>query len=146
MASIVANLASPALLASTRTTLFKTLPKFPVVPVKGRRNGAAVVVKAVGESSESSSSLSIVKSVQDIWDNPEERWALAGLGFAAIAALWASSNFVSAVDKLPVLPSILELIGILYSSWFVYRYLLFKPDREEIFRIVNKSVSDILGQ
>ncbi|XLT09220.1 hypothetical protein HN51_055013, partial [Arachis hypogaea] len=48
-----------------------------------------------------------------------------------------------AVDKLPIIPTALELIGILFTTWFTYRYLLFKPDREELFRILNKSVSDI---
>ncbi|KAJ4823998.1 hypothetical protein Tsubulata_033095 [Turnera subulata] len=43
-----------------------------------------------------------------VWDSSEDRLALVGLGFAAIAALWTSVNII---------------------AWFVYRYLLFKPDR-----------------
>ena len=27
------------------------------------------------------------------------------------------------------MPQLFELIGIAFSAWFVYRYLLFKPDR-----------------
>ncbi|XLS47733.1 hypothetical protein HN51_022091, partial [Arachis hypogaea] len=45
-----------------------------------------------------------------------------------------------AVDKLPIIPTALELIGILFTMWFTYQYLLFKPDREELFRILNKSL------
>ncbi|EEF46439.1 protein CURVATURE THYLAKOID 1C, chloroplastic [Ricinus communis] len=146
MASIVANLPAPALLVPSRTTLFRTPQKGPVFPLKETQNRVAVVMKAAGESSESSSSLSIVKSVKNVWDSSEDRWAIGGLGFAAIVGVWASANLVSAVDKLPLIPSVLELIGILYSSWFIYRYLLFKPDREELFQIINKSVSSILGQ
>jgi len=26
-------------------------------------------------------------------------------------------------------PQLFELVGIAFSSWFIYRYLLFKPDR-----------------
>lgn len=103
-------------------------------------------MKATGESSESSTSLSIVKSVQNIWDDSEDRLPLVGLGFAALVAVWASANVITAVDKLPVVPSALEFVGILYSSWFVYRYLLLKPNREELFQIIKKSVGDILGQ
>jgi predicted DNA-binding transcriptional regulator len=33
------------------------------------------------------------------------------------------------IEALPVVPQALELVGIFFSSWFVYRYLLFKPDR-----------------
>ena len=27
------------------------------------------------------------------------------------------------------MPQLFELVGIAFSSWFIYRYLLFKPDR-----------------
>ncbi|KAG6733695.1 hypothetical protein I3843_01G227500 [Carya illinoinensis] len=116
MASIVANL-PPPLLVHGRKTIFRNLQKLPVSSFRETQNHVTVLVKATGESSESSTSLSIVKSVQSF-----------------------------AVDKLPLIPSFLELIGILFSSWFIYRYLLFKPDREELFQLVKKSISDILGQ
>ncbi|XP_011009830.1 PREDICTED: protein CURVATURE THYLAKOID 1C, chloroplastic-like [Populus euphratica] len=117
MASIYANLPSPPLLVHGKRIPFRSLQKLPLSTIKERQNCAAVVVKATGESSESSTSLSIVKSVQNI-----------------------------AVDKLPVVPSALEFVGILYSSWFIYRYLLLKPNREELFQIIKKSVGDILGR
>ncbi|XP_044495597.1 protein CURVATURE THYLAKOID 1C, chloroplastic [Mangifera indica] len=145
MASITANL-PPPLLVKGRRTLFRTLQKVPFSPIKGRQSRVSVIVKATGESPDSSSSLTIVKSVQNVWDNSEDRLGLIGLGFAAIVGLWASVNLVTAIDKLPLLPNILELIGIFFSTWFVYRYLLFKPDREELSQIVNKSISNILGQ
>ncbi|GLT54865.1 hypothetical protein SLA2020_280270 [Shorea laevis] len=145
MASIVAHL-PPPLLVHGRKNVFRTPQKLPVSSIKERQNGVTVIVKAIGEGSESSTSLSIVKSVKNVWDNSEDRLGLIGLGFAAIVALWASANVITAIDKLPLLPSFLEFVGILFSSWFIYRYLLFKPDREELFQIVNKSISDILGQ
>ncbi|MBA0599296.1 hypothetical protein Gorai_005523 [Gossypium raimondii] len=93
----------------------------------GRRN-CAVFVKATGDSSESSTSLSIVKSVRNVvalicleqWDkSDEDRVGLIGLGFAAIVALWTSTNLISVIDKLPIIPNVLEIIGILFSlvSW-----------------------------
>ncbi|XP_058005995.1 protein CURVATURE THYLAKOID 1C, chloroplastic-like isoform X2 [Hevea brasiliensis] len=124
MASIVASLPPPALVVPRRSILFRNPLKLLVSSIRERQNCVAVVVKAAGESSESSTSLSIVKSVQNIWDKSEDRLAIVGLGFAAIVALWASANLI---------------------SWFVYRYLLFKPEREELFQIINKSVSDVLG-
>ncbi|KAG6788956.1 hypothetical protein POTOM_005034 [Populus tomentosa] len=183
MASIYANLPSPPLLVHGKRIPFRTLQKLPLSTIKERQNCVAVAVKATGESSESSTSLSIVKSVQNIvsvnlslllffdfallvvkmwsarfwffdifligskqWDDSEDRLAFVGLGFAALVAVWASANVITAVDKLPVVPSALEFVGILYSSWFVYRYLLLKPNREELFQIIKKSVRDILGQ
>ncbi|XP_015867451.4 protein CURVATURE THYLAKOID 1C, chloroplastic isoform X2 [Ziziphus jujuba] len=145
MASIIASL-PPSLLANERKSLFRALPKLPVYSVGERQNRVSfVAVKATGESSESSSSLSIVKSVQSAWDKSEDRLAFVGLGFAAVVALWASTNLITAIDRLPVIPGLLELVGILFSWWFIYRYLLFKPDREELIQIINKAISEILG-
>ncbi|XP_039026064.1 protein CURVATURE THYLAKOID 1C, chloroplastic-like isoform X2 [Hibiscus syriacus] len=128
MASITASLLPPLCLQD-RKTLFRTSQK-PLVFYTGGRQKSTVIVKASGDSSESSTSLSIVKSVQNVWDkSDEDKVGLIGLGFAAIVALWTSTNVISAVDKLPIIPVVLEIIGILFSTWFVYRYLLFKPDR-----------------
>ncbi|ESR40188.1 protein CURVATURE THYLAKOID 1C [Citrus sinensis] len=147
MASITACLPSPLLVQGRqKLSLFITLPKLPLSPLNEKQNCLAIVAKASGESSESSTSLTVFKSVQNVWDSSEDRLGLIGLGFAGIVALWASVNLITAIDKLPIIPNALELIGILFSTWFVYRYLLFKPDREELFQIINKSVSDILGQ
>ncbi|KAK4838117.1 hypothetical protein QYF36_011144 [Acer negundo] len=145
MASITANLVPP-LLVQGRKTLFGTLQKLSVSPIKERQNRAALVVKATGESSESSTSLTVIKSVQNVWDNSEDRLGLIGLGFAAVVALWASANLITVIDKLPFIPNALEFVGILFSTWFTYRYLLFKPNREELFQIIDKSLSDVLGQ
>ncbi|KAH7547267.1 hypothetical protein FEM48_Zijuj01G0291700 [Ziziphus jujuba var. spinosa] len=115
MASIIASL-PPSLLANERKSLFRALPKLPVYSVRERQNRVSfVAVKATGESSESSSSLSIVKSVQSAWDKSEDRLAFVGLGFAAVVALWASTNLITAIDRLPVIPGLLELVGILFS-------------------------------
>uniref|UniRef100_A0A1D1ZKM1 Thylakoid membrane phosphoprotein, chloroplastic n=1 Tax=Anthurium amnicola TaxID=1678845 RepID=A0A1D1ZKM1_9ARAE len=111
----------------------------------GRRRYLITVVKVVGDGSNSSSE-SIVKYVQNVWGKSEDRLALVGLGFAAIAFVWASGNLITAIDKLPLIPSVLEFIGILFSWWFIYRYLLFKPNREELLKNVKSSLSDILDR
>ncbi|WVZ21895.1 hypothetical protein V8G54_000439 [Vigna mungo] len=100
----------------------------------GRQSNVSLVVKASRESAESSTSLTVFKSVQNVvsysshsypscpsfkltqkWDQPEDRLGLFGLGFAAVAAFWASTNLVAAIDKLPLFPAVFELIGIFYS-------------------------------
>ncbi|KAL2928491.1 Protein CURVATURE THYLAKOID 1C chloroplastic [Bienertia sinuspersici] len=144
MASIVASLPLTILINGAKPSLKPT--NFPVCALPERRGRVGVVVRATGDSSESSTSLSVIKSVQNFWDKPEDRIAVIGLGFTAIVAFWASINLVSAIDKLPVIPGLFEFVGILFSSWFVYRYLLFKPDREELFRNTNQWISNILGQ
>ncbi|KAI3463326.1 hypothetical protein Pfo_019989 [Paulownia fortunei] len=143
MASILARLPPPPLMVvHGRQPILGTLQKLAMPTIKERQDRFGIIAKATGESSEPS----IVKSVQNVWDKSEDRVALIGLGFAGVVAFWASINLVTAIDKLPFIPSVLELVGILFSAWFTYRYLLFKPDRQELSQAISKSISDILGQ
>uniref|UniRef100_A0A803MZH2 Uncharacterized protein n=1 Tax=Chenopodium quinoa TaxID=63459 RepID=A0A803MZH2_CHEQI len=67
-----------------------------------RRGRVAVVVKATRDSSDSSTSLNVVESVQNLWDSLEDRIAVIGLGLTTVIAFWASLNViaVSAMDFL----------------------------------------------
>ncbi|KAL8252402.1 hypothetical protein R6Q59_036095 [Mikania micrantha] len=113
--------------------------------IGGKQGRAAFVAKATTGNFEPSTSLNIVGSVRNVWDKPEDLVALIGVGFASVATLWASLGVITAIDKLPVVPGVFELIGILFIAWFVYRYLLFKPDRKELVQIINKLLYDIFG-
>ncbi|RAL45374.1 unnamed protein product [Cuscuta campestris] len=147
MASVIARFPSPPVAPIHGRRQFVGLNRMSAVSTfSGRPTRLIISAKATGESLESSTSSIDFKSIQNAWDKSEDRIGLIGLGLAGIVGLWASVNLIVAVDKLPLIPSVLEFVGILFSSWFVYRYLLFKPDREELFLSVNKSISDILGQ
>ena len=91
------------------------------------------------------------------WDGVENKTSVAVYAGGAVVLLWLSSTIVSAVNAVPVvrpplhacgggrpdacecacadaafllqLPKLLELVGLGYSAWFVYRYLLFKVSR-----------------
>jgi len=54
-------------------------------------------------------------------------------GSAAFVALWILSSVVAAIDSVPLLPKLLELVGTGYSIWFIARYLLFKESRDDLF-------------
>ncbi|KAI4976198.1 hypothetical protein ZWY2020_049805 [Hordeum vulgare] len=58
-------------------------------------------------------------------------YAIYGTG--AFFAGWVLSAVVSAIDSIPLLPRILEMVGLGYTVWFSSRYLLFKKNREELF-------------
>ncbi|KAH6781393.1 golgin putative 5 [Perilla frutescens var. frutescens] len=102
----------PLMVVNGRKPMFGMPQKFSIPSAKERQDRFGVMAKATGESSESS----IVKSIQDVWDKSEDRVALVGLGFAGVVGFWAAINIVTAIDKLPVIPSLFELIGLLFSS------------------------------
>lgn len=87
-----------------------------------------------------------IKEIQAAWNKTDDKLAISALAVAAFTALWASIALVGAIDRLPLLPGLLELIGILWSGWFIYRYLLFKPDREELLKLVDEAKGRITGQ
>ncbi|XP_042062755.1 protein CURVATURE THYLAKOID 1A, chloroplastic-like [Salvia splendens] len=53
-------------------------------------------------------------------------------GGGSIVAIWLTSTVVGAINRVPLLPKIMELVGLGYTVWFVYRYLLFKSSRKEL--------------
>ena len=62
-------------------------------------------------------------------------------GFVGLVAL---NGTVRAVDSLPLIPFLLELVGILFSAFFVYQNLLYKPDRAALRETINKTLNKIL--
>ncbi|GBG68861.1 hypothetical protein CBR_g3554 [Chara braunii] len=87
----------------------------------------------------------LIKDLQEKWDAVENKQGVALYGGGALVALWLSSTIVSALNSLPLLPKVLELVGLGYTSWFVYRYLLFKQSREELSELIDELKAKITG-
>ncbi|PKI42601.1 hypothetical protein CRG98_037014 [Punica granatum] len=58
----------------------------------------------------------IFKTVKEAWDNVEDKYAVTSLGVAGAVALWGSTGMISAIDRLPLIPGVLELVGIGYTG------------------------------
>ena len=56
-----------------------------------------------------------------------------------------TSVVVGAINAVPLLPKILELVGLGYTGWFVYRYLLFKESRKELVDDIETLKKKIAG-
>ena len=65
---------------------------------------------------------------------------------AAFVALWGTSGLLDAVNKLPLMGGFLEMVGLIFSSWFAYRYLIFGPNREELTEKVRGFYKEMTGQ
>ncbi|KAJ0968914.1 hypothetical protein J5N97_021791 [Dioscorea zingiberensis] len=86
-----------------------------------------------------------VKTVQEAWDKVEDKYAVSSLAFAGTVGLWGTVGMISAIDRLPVVPGLLEIVGIGYSGWFAYRNLINKTDREALFAKIKGIYRDIIG-
>uniref|UniRef100_UPI0038BD04AE CAAD domain-containing protein n=1 Tax=Dactylococcopsis salina TaxID=292566 RepID=UPI0038BD04AE len=67
---------------------------------------------------------------------------VAVFGFFLINILFA---FVLTLEQFPLLPSFLKLIGVSYTGWFIYRYLLTQEKRQNLREIINNTKAELVG-
>ncbi|KAH7289522.1 hypothetical protein KP509_30G007200 [Ceratopteris richardii] len=100
------------------------------------------------DESSTSSSVQTEELLADLkakWDAIEDKTNVFIYGGGALVALWLSSTIIGAVNSVPLLPKLLELLGLAYTGWFVYRYLLFKDNRKELIQDIEDLKSKITG-
>ncbi|KAJ1253975.1 hypothetical protein BS78_10G113100 [Paspalum vaginatum] len=101
-------------------------------------------VKAASEDT-SASGDELIEDLKAKWDAVEDKPTVLLYGGGAIVALWLTSVVVGAINAVPLLPKILELVGLGYTGWFVYRYLLFKESRKELASDIETLKKKIAG-
>ncbi|KAG0625218.1 hypothetical protein M758_2G037200 [Ceratodon purpureus] len=137
-ASSISGVALPSLArAGVRTEAKRSLT---IVAAKATKEAESTVNETTAAAED------FLQSLQDAWEKSDDKPAIAGLVAAGLIGVWAAFGLVGAIEKLPLIPDIFEIVGILFSGWFVYRYLLFKPDREELLKIIDEQKAKITGQ
>jgi len=109
----------------------------------GTRFGARMVT--VRASNNEIDTDAIVSDLQEKWEAVENKPAAIIYAAGAVAGVWLSNTVVGAVNALPLLPKVFELVGLGYSAWFTYRYLLFKSNREELVDDIEALKKKIAG-
>ncbi|XP_030457294.1 protein CURVATURE THYLAKOID 1A, chloroplastic [Syzygium oleosum] len=87
----------------------------------------------------------LFSDLKEKWDGLENKSTVILYGGGAIVAVWLSSVVVGAINSVPLLPKIMELVGLGYTGWFVYRYLLFKSSRKELAEDIEGLKKKIAG-
>lgn len=86
----------------------------------------------------------VTDTLSEKWEESDEKPAIVTLGVYGFVGLVAANGTLRAVDSLPLIPDLLELVGILFSGFFVYQNLLYKPDRAALKETVTKTLNKIL--
>ncbi|KAK4417097.1 protein CURVATURE THYLAKOID 1D, chloroplastic [Sesamum alatum] len=81
----------------------------------------------------------------DIKFDYEEAYTIFVYGGGGTVALWLAAAIVGAIDSIPVLPKVLELLGLGYTLWFTSRYLIFKQNRDELLARIEQIKQQVLG-
>jgi len=87
----------------------------------------------------------VVKDLQEKWDKVENKTSVIVYVAGGFTLVWLSSTIVNALNGVPLLPKLFELVGLGYSAWFTYRYLLFKSSREELVQDIETLKKKISG-
>ena len=87
-------------------------------------------------SSTSAPILSIRWTLTQTPTSPRDHHSLVGLV--------AANGVLKSIDGLPLIPDLLELVGIGFSGFYIYQNLLFKPDRAALKESISKSIDKIL--
>merc|ERR1712216_630026 len=74
----------------------------------------------------------IVATVTEKWEEVEDKPQFVLYAGGAVVALTLANSVVGAINAIPLLPKGFELVGLGYSAWFTYNYLLFKSNRAEL--------------
>ncbi|KAA3475221.1 protein CURVATURE THYLAKOID 1A, chloroplastic [Gossypium australe] len=83
--------------------------------------------------------------LKEKWDKVEDKATVVLYGGGALVAVWLSSILIGAINSVPLLPKIMELVGVGYTGWFIYRYLLFKSSRKELATDIEALKNKITG-
>ncbi|HEY9619262.1 MAG TPA: valine--tRNA ligase [Crinalium sp.] len=68
-----------------------------------------------------------------------------GLLFGLLFVVNLAFDILWAVNDIPLLPALLQLVGLSYTAWFIYRYLLRSSDRQEAWSRFKVLKEQILG-
>ncbi|CAN6217984.1 unnamed protein product [Urochloa humidicola] len=75
----------------------------------------------------------------------DKSYSVLVYGTSALVAIWISSIVVSALDSVPLVPQVMEVVGLGFTIWFTSRYLIFKENRDELITRVSSIKKQILG-
>ncbi|KAK6120576.1 hypothetical protein DH2020_045672 [Rehmannia glutinosa] len=121
-----------------------SLSSTPFKQLKGVKS-SPLLVKASSSDETSLDANELFTDLKEKWDAVENKPTVILYGGGAIVAVWLASTVVGAVNSVPLLPKIMELVGLGYTGWFVYRYLLFKSGRKELTTDIEAIKKKIAG-
>jgi hypothetical protein len=84
--------------------------------------------------------------VTDFFKEYQRPLITVGLIFGAIVSVKLLLAILGAVNEIPLLSPTFELVGLGYTGWFVYRYLLRDANRQELMGNLVSLRDQVLGK
>ncbi len=85
------------------------------------------------------------QTIAEFLSNYKNLLAVLGYGTLGIVSVYLTLAVLDAINDIPLLAPLLELVGLGYSAWFVWRYLLQASTREELKAEIAAIKENIVG-
>lgn len=92
----------------------------------------------------------LIEKMQQFWQKissaeQKPKLTYVAIAFLIIPVLILVSTVLNIIDSIPLLAPTLELVGLSYMIWFVFRYLLLANTRQELMGTVKGLKEKVLG-
>jgi hypothetical protein len=84
--------------------------------------------------------------ITDFFANYRRPIITLGLIFGAVVSVKLTLALLGAINEIPLLSPTFELVGLGYTAWFIYRYLLRASNRQELADEVSSFKDQIVGK
>ena len=85
----------------------------------------------------------VASKVQAWWEASDEKPTIIAVGAGSLLALYFASSIIGAIDRLPLISTIFELIGLTFTGWTAYRYFLIDGEKEKMISQVKGFASKV---
>jgi len=129
--------------------------KMPEVEVNNQAGGTITKIQPSAQSQEewlkygeqiSSFLAALPEYLGTFYNKYKQPLIFAAVFVAAVVAVKVVLAVLDALNDIPLVAPTFELIGIGYSTWFVYRYLLKASTRKELTNEIQGLRSQVVGQ
>jgi hypothetical protein len=84
--------------------------------------------------------------VGDVFSQYRSQITLAGILFGSFVGVKLTLALLGSLNEIPLVQPLLELIGLAYSAWFVYRFILRADNRQELSGKYDGLKNQVLGK
>jgi len=85
------------------------------------------------------------QTLTQFFSNYKNLLAVLGYGTLALVSVYITLAVLDAINDIPLLAPLFELVGLGYTGWFVVRYLLQESTRKELRTEIGAIKENILG-
>lgn len=82
----------------------------------------------------------------DFFAQYRSQLTVAGIAFGSFVGVKLTLALLAALNEIPLVQPTLELVGLGYTAWFVYRYVLKADNREELSAKYDGLKNQVLGK